>query len=366
MLLTGFGETGQHKLGQAKVLMIGAGGLGCAALPYLAAAGVGTIGIVDHDTVSLSNLHRQVLYASADIGLPKAVCAQTRLQSLNTDILVDAFNQKIDPKNALDIIVDFDIVIDGTDNFATRYMINDACVLLGKTLIYGAISRFEGQLAVFNHPDAGEAVNYRDLFPQPPGAGEVPDCAEAGVLGVLPGIIGVMQANEAIKVITGIGQPLLNRLLSYNALNNTIYEVTITARKDTPARIPKDAEAFRNTDYDWFCGMHDPHFTIDFSGLENLLRTKPVEIIDIRELHETPAPHDLFCRRIPLSLWKDKLPAVERDTVVVVCQTGARSLHAAKQLADIFGKSKTVYSLHGGVVTWNLQAKNKQSNGKET
>ncbi len=365
MLLNGFGKAGQQKLQRAKVLMVGAGGLGCPALQYLAAAGVGTIGVADGDTVSLSNLHRQILYTTADIGLPKATCAQMRLQALNPEVEVVAFNQRLNPQNALEIIAGFDIVIDGTDNFSARYLINDACVLLGKTLVHGSVSRFEGQLAVFNHPAAAEAVNYRDLFPQPPAEGEVPNCAEAGVLGVLPGIIGAMQANEAIKIITGTGKMLLNRLLTYDARSNSVYEVTLRARADTAALIPKDAETLRQTNYDRLCAAKDLRFAIDSAGLETLLQTKQVDVIDVREFHETPALTGLGHRRIPLSQWNDLLPALMHDTVVVVCQSGARSLQAARRLAEVFGISKTVYSLQGGVVEWNLHLKNDPGDGEK-
>lgn len=365
MLLGGFGEAGQQKLRQAKVLVAGAGGLGCPALQYLAAAGVGTLGVVDGDTVSLSNLHRQVLYATADVGLPKATCAKTRLQALNPETEIIAFNRRLDAQNALDIIADFDIVIDGTDNFSTRYLVNDACVLLGKTLVYGAVSRFEGQLAVFNYPGDGEAVNYRDLFPRPPAEGEVPDCSEAGVLGVLPGVIGAMQAGEAIKIITGIGRVLANRLLTFDALRNTVYEVTLTPRPGSAALIPKDAESLRQTDYERLCGVKDFRFAIDSARLDALLRAKPVDVIDVRELHETPAPGGLGHRRIPLSQWSDHPPAPLHDTVVVVCQSGARSLQAARRLAGVFGPSKTVYSLQGGVVEWNLHLKNIPTDGEK-
>jgi len=365
MLLDGFGEAGQQKLRQAKVLVIGAGGLGCPALQYLAAAGVGTIGVVDGDTVSLGNLHRQVLYATADVGLPKATCAKMRLQALNPEIEVVAFNRRLDARNALDIIAGFDVVIDGADNFSTRYLVNDACVLLGKTLVYGAVSRFEGQLAVFNYPGDGEAVNYRDLFPQPPAQGEVPDCAEAGVLGVLPGVIGAMQAGEAIKIITGIGRVQANRLLTFDALRNTFYEVTLTPRPGSAALIPKDAESLRQTDYERLCGVKDLRFVIDSARLDALLQTKRVDVIDVREFHETPALGGLGHRRIPLSEWHDRPPAPLHDTVVVVCQSGARSLQAAKRLAEFFGASKTVYSLQGGVVEWHSHLKNDPANGEK-
>ncbi|MBD0294073.1 MAG: HesA/MoeB/ThiF family protein, partial [Flavisolibacter sp.] len=205
VILQEFGEAGQQKLLQAKVLVIGAGGLGCPVLQYLAAAGVGVVGIADDDIVSLTNLHRQVLYSMSDIGKSKVERAAAILRQLNPDIEIIPYHLRLTNKNALDIITAYDIVVDATDNFPTRYLLNDACVLLSKPLIYGAVSKFEGQVAVFNGVgSSGEkSVNYRDLFPVPPQEDEVPNCAEAGVLGVLPGIIGSLQAGEVIKLITG-------------------------------------------------------------------------------------------------------------------------------------------------------------------
>src|SRR5258705_2623718 len=256
IILPEFGEEGQQKLIFAKVLVIGAGGLGCPALQYLTAAGIGTIGIVDDDVVALNNLHRQVLYSVNDIGLSKAERATQILQQLNPEIKIIAYNERLTTQNALSLIDEFDIIIDGTDNFSTRYMINDACVLLNKPLVYGAISQFEGQVSVFNpQPLKGsnEAVNYRDLFPDPPRDGEVLNCAEAGVLGVLPGIIGSMMANETIKLIAGIGELLVNRLLTYNALTNQVYELKLPVNEETCKLLPKNKTEFLNTDYEWLC-----------------------------------------------------------------------------------------------------------------
>ncbi len=239
IILPEFGEEGQQKLFLAKVLVIGAGGLGCPALQYLTAAGIGTIGIVDDDTVALNNLHRQVLYSVNDIGLSKAERATKILQQLNPEIKIVAYNERLHNQNALTLFDEYDIIIDGTDNFSTRYMINDACVLLNKPLVYGAISQFEGQVSVFKNGKEDD-VNYRDIFPDPPKEGEVLNCAEAGVLGVLPGIIGTMMANETIKLITGIGEPLVNQLFTYNALNNQVYQLSLSSRRETRSLIPKD------------------------------------------------------------------------------------------------------------------------------
>ena len=227
----------------------------CAALQYLVAAGIGNIGIVDDDVVSLSNLHRQVLYSVQDIGKLKSLTAKEKLQQLNPEISIIAYNERLTTKNALFIFQNFDIIIDGTDNFASRYLINDACALLHKSTIFGAVSQFEGQLAIFNYQskDKNTPVNYRDLFPVPPKDDEVLNCAEAGVLGVLPGIIGTMMANETIKLITGIGKPLINSLLTYNTLNNQVFEVELSSNPATALLLPKDKESFKEMDYVFFC-----------------------------------------------------------------------------------------------------------------
>ncbi len=358
VILPEFGEEGQQKLLEAKILVIGAGGLGCPALQYLAAAGVGTIGIVDDDVVALNNLHRQVLYSVNDIGLSKAKRAAHILQQLNPEIKIISYNQRLATQNALTLINDFDIIIDGTDNFSTRYMINDACVLLNKPLVYGAISQFEGQVSVFNpQPLKGsnEAVNYRDLFPDPPKDGEVLNCAEAGVLGVLPGIIGTMMANETIKLITGIGEPLINQLLTYNALNNETYRLNLSARKETRSLIPKNETEFLKTDYNWLCSSPISNAEINIDKFNSLIEKGNVDVVDVRELHELPEAHEFPNIRIPLAQIADSTSLLKADTVIAFCQSGKRSLQAAKILSGIFGNSKRVYSLHGGIIEWKKQ-----------
>src|SRR4026208_639604 len=288
IILPEFGEQGQQKLISAKVLVIGAGGLGCPALQYLTAAGVGTIGIVDDDVVALNNLHRQVLYSVNDIGLSKAERAADILRQLNPTIKISAYNERLTTQNTLTLFDEFDIIIDGTDNFSTRYMINDACVLLNKPLVYGAISQFEGQVSVFNHQplnESNKAVNYRDLFPDPPKDGEVLNCAEAGVLGVLPGIIGTMMANETIKLITGIGEPLINQLLTYNALNNQVYILNLSARKETRSLIPKNKKEFLQIDYEWLCASPVQQAEVDSDIFNGMVAKGNIDVIDVRELH---------------------------------------------------------------------------------
>jgi sulfur-carrier protein adenylyltransferase/sulfurtransferase len=354
IILPEFGEEGQRKLLKAKVLVIGAGGLGCPALQYLTAAGVGTIGIVDDDVVALNNLHRQVLYSVNDIGSSKAVRAARILQGLNHEIKIIAYNERLNNQNALMLFDEYDIIIDGTDNFSTRYMINDACVLLNKPLVYGAISQFEGQVSVFNRQPlkgSNEAVNYRDLFPEPPKEGEVLNCAEAGVLGVLPGIIGTMMANETIKLITGIGEPLTNQLLTYNALNNQVYLLSLSARKETRSLIPKNDNEFLKTDYEWLCASPVQEAEIDPDTFNRMMNGN-VDVVDVREPHEIPTVNEFLHIRIPLAQLTENISLFKSDTVIAFCQSGKRSLQAAKILSGIFGDTKKVYSLRGGIVRW--------------
>lgn len=354
IILPGFGEAAQHRLGQAKVLVIGAGGLGCSSLAYLTAAGVGTIGIVDDDRITLSNLHRQVLYGMEDIGSLKATTACRILQEKNPGIQILAFAERMTTQNALEIISRFDVVIDGSDNFATRYMVNDACVLLGKPLVYGAVSQFEGQVGIFNlaNTDGRARVNYRDLFPELQNDTSIKNCAEAGVLGVLPGIIGTMQANEAIKLITGIGESLANRLLHYDALRSSIYEITIMPGKNSHLFLPKDAEAFRQTPYNVVCDRIEQGLEIEQATFKQLLSNEGVTIIDIREVGEIPLLDSIAHIAAPLSQWTNKTPAFPGDSWICVCQTGKRSATAAKLLFDTFGATKKIYSLKGGLLKW--------------
>lgn len=360
MILKDFGEGGQYKLLQAKVLVIGAGGLGCPSLLYLAAAGIGTIGIMDDDLVSLSNLHRQILFSVNDIGLLKVERAKEELLKLNSEININAIPERLTTKNALSILDEYQIIIDGTDNFASRYMINDACVLLKKPLVYGAISQYEGQVAVFNYKknENDEAVNYRDLFPVPPTKDEVLNCAEAGVLGVLAGIIGTMQANETIKLITGIGKPLINQLLTYNALNNQLFEISLSPCKDASGGVPPNKKAFEQTDYDWLCNAGKEKFELDGDEFEKLIARGDVDVIDVRELNEMPDFNGFGSHRIPLKLLQENLSLMQSGNIITICQSGKRSSVAAKQLAAIFGTSKKIYSLRGGISQWNRQHEN--------
>lgn len=249
--LVEFGSQAQEKLAKAKVLVIGAGGLGCPALQYLVAAGVGHIGIADFDSVHLSNLHRQILFGQNDIGKKKVLVAKEKLTQLNNLVQIETYEVQWQQAHCLQYFPLYDIIIDATDNFASRYLINDACVLLGKPLVFGAVNKFEGQIAVFNN--SKEACNYRDLFPVPPSNNEIANCATAGVLGVLPGMIGSMQATETIKLITGIGETLENQLLNYNALNQSLFTIHLTKNPAALEHMPSSMDAFLNTNYEVLC-----------------------------------------------------------------------------------------------------------------
>ena len=361
LILKDFGEAAQQKLLEAKVLVVGAGGLGCPVLQYLTAAGVGTIGIVDDDVVTLSNLHRQLLFSVHDIGLSKAVKAVEKLQQLNPETKFLCYKVRLTSISAEEIMHRFDIIIDGSDNFATRYLVNDACVLLDKPLVYGAVSQYQGQVAVFNCvTDPGTTpVNYRDLFPQPPMDDEILNCEEAGVLGVLPGIIGTMLANEAIKLITKLGKPLIDRLLTYDVRNNQLYELELTARNDTRSLIPSDLETLKRTDYQNYCSPVSSH-EIDNEYFNQLLQTRGVDIIDVREKGELPIIMQFEHRSIPLAKLEHDIGELKSDTIVLFCQSGKRSLQAAKQLNKILGSSRKIYSLRGGIAGWKEQTQKEQ------
>ncbi len=363
IILPDFGVGRQQKLMRAKVLVIGAGGLGCPVLQYLAAAGIGTIGIADDDLVSLSNLHRQVLFTVHDIGLNKAERALAVLEQLNPEIQYIAYPKRLTVENAFEIIGDYDMVVDGTDNFSSRYLINDACVLMKKPLVFGAVSRFEGQVTVFNYRDDAhdEPVNYRDLFPSPPRAGEISNCAEAGVLGVVPGILGVMMANEVIKGITGMGTLLNGRLLTYNACNNQVYELALQVNRDARVSMPADKKEFMEMDYDCLCGVGDKGFEIDYKTFSELVRAGDIAVIDVREAGEVPAFDKFDVVNIPLHQLSRELSQIQAGIVVTVCQSGQRSLVAAGELASAFGNSKKIYSLKGGVLQWPLLHKKELS-----
>lgn len=359
MILKDFGSQAQQKLLSAKVLVIGAGGLGCPALLYLAGAGIGTIGIIDDDVVSLENLHRQTIYVMTDIGLSKANIAAKKLQALNPDISIIPYALRLTTETCLRILPSFDLILDCTDNFATRYMINDACVLLGKPLVSGAVSQYEGQVAIFNWHTANEdePVNYRDLFPEPPKSGEVLNCAEAGVLGVLPGIIGSIQAGETIKLLTGIGEPLINRLFTYNLLNNQTYELILSKNNAANPSAPATKEAFLQTDYEWLCGTVTQALEIDVDIFDDMLDSGNTVIVDVREHDEYPPVTEFPHLKVPLSQLEKNFNQESADTIIFFCQGGSRSLQAAQRLTAEQGIAKNIYSLQGGIINWKKNSK---------
>ncbi len=354
LALSQFGAEGQMRLKKGSVLVVGAGGLGCPALLYLAAAGVGRIGIADGDEVEAHNLHRQVLYTEADTSRKKALAAAERIQNRNSLIKTEPVPERLTSQNARQIIRNYDVVIDATDNFASRYLINDACFFEGKPFIYASIYRYEGQLSVFNFCGDGESErgpDYRDLFPDPPPPELSPDCSEAGVLGVLPGLFGSMQAVEAIKILTGIGDPLSGRLLMKDLLTMHQSEIEITKREDHPLRgqNPRITELI---DYEAFCSpLPENVEQIQPGNLEEVLNSpeRPV-LIDVRETHERRNGH-LGGINIPMDRLKEKLPDyAHKDRIVFYCETGNRSLSAASRAAELFNGNVKVASLEGGFV----------------
>lgn len=347
LVLPQFGLEGQRKLKQASVLVVGAGGLGCPVLQYLAAAGVGTIGILDFDRVSVSNLHRQVLYGTNDIGQYKAARAAIKLIELNSFVKTISIAKKIEAENAMELLAPYDIVVDCTDNFPTRYLLNDACVLSNKPLVYGSIFRYEGQVAVFN---LNKGANYRDLYPTPPAAGSVPNCEEGGVLGVLPGIIGCLQANEVLKIIAGIGDPLNGQLLLFDTLN----------LESRVVKFPNQNQ--RNSikkliDYAAFCGITKIEQTMDMkeitaSELKTLKdKGEEFQLIDVREGYEIEICN-LNGECIPLSEIPHSIDKISRDKKVIIhCRSGSRSGNTIKWLEKNHN-FENLYNLKGGILAW--------------
>jgi len=352
VILDGFGEASQLLLTKASVLVIGAGGLGCPAVQYLAAAGIGHLGIVDDDTISLSNLHRQVLFSTEDVGKLKVDVARERLLKMNSEIEVISHPIRLQKSNILDIFRSYDFILDGTDNFATRYLINDACALLGKPLIFAAVSAFEGQLAIFNVPDEkGQRTNYRDLFPIPPEPGEIKNCEENGVLGVLPGVIGTMAAAETIKLITGIGRTLINKLLHYNLLHMEQYEMNISPANNYT--LPKTEDDFLNMNYTDSCERTLGYTEIDITELFKLREEASTLLVDVRERHEFPLLDDQIYTNIPMSELAAFLEtAIQAKNIIFICQQGIRSVTAAELLQEKYGATKNIYSLKGGIAKW--------------
>jgi molybdopterin/thiamine biosynthesis adenylyltransferase/rhodanese-related sulfurtransferase len=356
VILQGFGEQAQQRLSDARVVVIGAGGLGCPALQYLAGAGVGQIGIADGDSVSLSNLHRQPLFHTADVGKMKADVALERLAALNPEISINLHPVFINADNCLQMISGYHIVLDCSDNFSTRYLLNDACVLLDKPLIFAAVSGYEGQIGVFaTDAITNKRTNYRDLFPVQPEQGEIANCEESGVIGVLPGIMGAMQAAEAIKLITDIGRPLINKLLSYNLLTQEFYEVLITPAPTGSYSLPNNSSEFSKINYSGNNGVKSTEVVeIDIEQLQELIQSQSTSVIDVREVYELPVIAKIKSIQIPMSVFnKGSEKPLSGRNIVLICQHGIRSLAAGHILKEKYGKDKNVFSLKGGVARWS-------------
>ncbi len=360
IIIPEFGMEGQRKLKEAKVLVIGTGGLGSPLLLYLAAAGVGTLGIVDFDKVDDSNLQRQVLFGVGDVGRPKVEAAADRLRALNPYITINTYNTQFHSSNALELLKDYDLVADGTDNFPTRYLVNDAAVIQGKTNVYASIFRFDGQVTVFNYKyaDGTFGPQYRDLYPTPPPPGLVPSCAEGGVLGVLPGIIGSLQASEVIKVITGVGEPLVGRLYLFDALS--FESRTLKFKKD-----PNTPKIEKLIDYEQFCGIEKPAATeakkdntvkeITVTELKALKdQGADFQLIDVREEYEYEIANlaNLGAELIPLATVPANAERIAKGKQVIIhCRSGARSANAVRLLETQFGYDN-LYNLKGGILAY--------------
>lgn len=337
------GQNGQEKLKSSSVLIIGAGGLGCPALMYLAAAGVGKIGIVDFDSVNETNLHRQIIFTNDEIGQNKAHAAKSRLKKMNSFIGVEAFPFKLTNQNALELFSKFDVIIDATDNFTTRYMVNDASIITGKPLVYGSVYKFEGQVSVFNYKNG---PSYRCLFPDP--ARNIPSCEEVGVLGVLCGIIGVKQANEALKIILGIGNPLSGRLEIYKALSAESLILKIKRNDEIIKLIQDTKSAFETFDYDLFCGIEKSKTGLSCADFIQLFKEESIQIFDVRQEWEEPklSYNDLIST--PLDKIEDAVKSFStKKQIVVICQNGSRSKTAVDFLKSNHG-IENIINLEGG------------------
>lgn len=353
LVLSEVGIEGQRRIKNAKVLLVGAGGLGSPAALYLAAAGVGTLGLVDFDNVDITNLQRQVIHGTKDIGRLKNDSASDRIRDLNPNVHVEQFDTALTSENALQIARDFDVIVDGTDNFPTRYLVNDTCVILGKPNAFGSILRFEGQASVFATENG---PCYRCLFREPPPPGLVPSCAEAGVLGVLPGLVGTIQATETIKLILGVGTPLIGRLLLIDAL--TMQFRSIELRRDPECPACGTREIRELIDYEAFCGVstRDPGDAIrDISPralAERIARGDDIQIVDVREKWEWDISRIPGAKLIPLGSIREAAGSLDRNReTVLYCKVGARSLYAAEELSELGFTNLT--NLSGGILRWS-------------
>jgi molybdopterin/thiamine biosynthesis adenylyltransferase/rhodanese-related sulfurtransferase len=345
---------GQKRLKAARILCVGAGGLGSPAALYLAAAGVGTIGIVDFDDVDLSNLQRQILHGTKDIGRSKLESARDRLRDINPEIEIELHECRFSSENAPELVAQYDVVVDGSDNFPTRYLSNDVCVFARKPNVYGSVFRFEGQTTVFA-PHLGGPC-YRCLFPEPPPPDSVPNCAQAGVLGVLPGIIGMLQAIETIKLIVGIGEPLVGRLLHFDALKVKFRELNLRRDPECPVCGEKPI-IFSPIDYEQFCGARNEYETPTMSAHElkrKIDAREPFDLIDVREAFEYEIARIDGAKLIPLGEIADRVSELQRERPIVIhCHSGQRSAEAVRLLQQ--RGFANVYNLEGGIDAWSDQ-----------
>lgn len=347
LLIPGFGLEAQEKLKHAKVLVIGCGGLGSPLLLYLAAAGVGSLGLVDDDLVDESNLQRQVIFNSSDIGRSKVEAAKEKILALNPFVTVHTYPFRINSSNALQLFEQYDLIADGSDNFPTRYLVNDAAVISGRPLVYGSVSRFEGQVAVFNHADRNgtRSPDYRDLYPVPPAPRLIPSCEEGGVVGVLPGIIGSMQALEVIKILTGLGDPLVSKYFVFDALS---CETRTFHYKADPGR----EQITSLIDYDAFCGINQtvPEISvIEFVHMRN--SAEDFQLIDVREKQEF-AIANIGGLLIPLSSLEQNIALIDRKKKVIIhCKSGSRSRKAIQLLQEQYGFTNLL-NLTGGILSY--------------
>ena len=356
LIMPEVGMEGQLKLKQAKVLCIGTGGLGAPLGLYLAAAGVGRIGLVDFDVVDFTNLQRQVLFGTTDVGRPKIEAAADHLRNLNPEIQIDTFETRLTSENALDLFKDYDIIVDGTDNFPTRYLVNDACVLLGKPNVYGSIFRFEGQITIFGAPGG---PCYRCLYPEPPPPGLVPSCAEGGVLGVLPGIVGTIQAAETLKLIIGKGDPLIGRLLLFDALGMKFRELKLRKNPECPV-CGDHPTVTKLIDYQEFCGIRGeeapaaPTTVPEITPRElkaRLDRGDDIYILDVREPHEYQICN-IGGHLIPLGELSRRVNELDSSREIVAhCRSGKRSAEASEFLRK--AGFRKIWNLKGGILAWS-------------
>lgn len=338
IILSEIGSSGQNKLNNAKVLVVGAGGLGCPILQYLAAAGIGNIGIIDFDIVEVSNLQRQILFGNSSLGKNKAEAAKQRLQDLNNTILITAYPERLTNKNAITLFNQYDIIVDGTDNFETRYLINDASIITNKPLVFGAIYKFEGQVSVFNHKNG---PSYRCLFSKEPNNNTL-NCSEVGVLGILPGIIGTMQANEVLKIVLEIGNVLSGKLLCYNALTLQSYVLKINKSETEINTILEGQADFNSKTIHTNCG-----YNIKTVSIKDIMNSDDSQFIDVRAIDELPKIETLKVTSIPLNELENNLDKIEIEKEkMIFCQSGIRSKHAVSILKQL--KISNCYAITEG------------------